>query len=475
MSGIEKYIDLEQFPKNKDGKIAWGNCVGRIFDFMYDGEWHKFNVTKQFNTNHLSGIIDDMICVEKIANKNVAKAMFGNYLRKVKFVYNVGDVVNDTVLILDKYTKPNENKNNRSANIKMYKCKCLVDGYEWHTTESIIKNGSQCPLCGKNIMVSGRNDVATLRPDLVCYFKNKDEAKITTEKSNKRFDFVCPICGTEKNMVMSHLSTYGFSCPMCSDGVSYPNKFARNMFYQLSEQYDYYEYEWSPEWAGRYAYDNYIELKDGRKIVVEMDGGFHYNRGKRFSKGINDDIKNSLAKQNNVDVIRINCDYGCSPIGRFEYIKSNIINGLGEIFDFGEVIWEDCNHVAITSDMLRAIEVFNDNKNLTYREMSNIINMKTSTFIGYLKRGMEVGLCNYERSHSAKPVYVENTKTHEITIFRSPREVSVISDMLLGNKVGIDSIRTYCRLNKTVKNYIFRYATIEEYEEFVEKEKQQTA
>ena len=38
MNSVEKYIDFDQFPKTKAGRISWKNCVGLTFDFVYIGK-----------------------------------------------------------------------------------------------------------------------------------------------------------------------------------------------------------------------------------------------------------------------------------------------------------------------------------------------------------------------------------------------------------------------------------------------------
>ena len=42
--------------------------------------------------------------------------------------------------------------------------------------------------------------------------------------------FTCPECHQKKYDTISNVHNFGFSCPHCSDGISYPEKFVANVF-----------------------------------------------------------------------------------------------------------------------------------------------------------------------------------------------------------------------------------------------------
>ena len=69
-------------------------------------------------------------------------------------------------------------------------------------------------------------------------------------------------------------------CPVCSDGVSYPNKYVRNLLKQLP--IENLEYEWKPEWGKQYSYDNYF-IYNEKEYIVEADGAQHF-KDSIFSK-----------------------------------------------------------------------------------------------------------------------------------------------------------------------------------------------
>lgn len=163
-----------------------------------------------------------------------------------KYRYGVGDIVNDVEIL--KQIKMRHSKSDEYFQ-KAYECRCLKDDYVFVIAECDLNRGRRCPLCSNKIVVKGVNDIATTNPEMIEYLKSEEDAYKYTSQSNKEIDVKCPICGFEKRMPIYSLYNNGFSCDICSDGISYSNKFARELFRQLSNQYLEYEYEYSPDWA----------------------------------------------------------------------------------------------------------------------------------------------------------------------------------------------------------------------------------
>lgn len=95
------------------------------------------------------------------------------------------------------------------------KVKCLIDGYVWDADPRKLFRGVQCAVCTNRKVVAGINDVATIRPDLVKYFKNKVESTKYTSGSETVIDIVCPECGYEDKIRIGNLSRFGFACNGC--------------------------------------------------------------------------------------------------------------------------------------------------------------------------------------------------------------------------------------------------------------------
>lgn len=144
-----------------------------------------------------------------------------------------------------------------------------------------FSRGQRCSVCCGRKILPGINDVATTHPWCVQYFKNPDEATKCSFGSEGRYVFKCPTCSAEKEMAIGVLITYGFSCDMCGDGVSYPNKFMYNVLSQLKQRDNLiFEpekvFEWSRFIGGgitRRIYDFWI---DDNNIIIEVHGRQHF-------------------------------------------------------------------------------------------------------------------------------------------------------------------------------------------------------
>lgn len=127
------------------------------------------------------------------------------------------------------------------------KCRCKIDGYEWEPYPRDILRGKRCPVCSNRIVVHGINDIATIRPDLVKYFKNKNEATIYTCGSEQYIDIICPECLTPSKIKITNLTRFGFSCNSC-----YEKKYGRK---RVPRGY------WNKDTMCKYLNENYYGYK----------------------------------------------------------------------------------------------------------------------------------------------------------------------------------------------------------------------
>lgn len=94
----------------------------------------------------------------------------------------------------------------------------------------------KCPLCCgciENSIYYQNKEIA----DMIKYDENKNEVntKLIYPKSDKRFYFQCNKCGklSTETKKLGLVSNFGYSCHICSDGVSSPEKFVANILTQL--------------------------------------------------------------------------------------------------------------------------------------------------------------------------------------------------------------------------------------------------
>jgi len=240
--------------------------------------------------------------------------------------------------------------------------------------------------------------IAITNPEFIKYFVNQQDAYTYSIQSNKKVEMICPLCGTKKEQYVRVLAKYGLACPMCSDGISYPNKFMFNVLTQLDINFKNEVTKATPgfEWiVGNYRYDFYVEYNH-TKVFIEMDGKFHLgNKWQTYEKAQKtDQLKDKLALQHGIKVIRINCMYSKIQ-NRYKYIKDNIVTSeLNSIFNLSNINWDVANSFAVSSNIALAAELWND-KDYCVIDIGNKLGVSRDTARGYLKIASKLGLCAY--------------------------------------------------------------------------------
>lgn len=462
-----KYIDLNQFPHNQQGKIVWKDCVGLTVEFYYNDKRHQIKILERISKDYLKIMLDDVV-IEKAHTSKITELMFDNLLYKPDYLYKIGEIINGRLEIVEQcQIQRKSTQGSGVVNCKGYVCRCLKDKYEFAIEEFDLRNGHGCPVCVNRVIVKGINDIGTTNTELITLFVNENDAYCHSKSSDARVKVKCPYCGTIKVMRIAELSKYGYvTCEKCLDGVSYPNKFAHELFKQLESQYKVYQSEYSPMWAGMLRYDNYIELLDGKKIIVEMDGGYHYSKYYDYLAK-NDMYKNKLAEEHSISMIRINCNY--LKVGqRYNMVKTNLFEALKDIFDLSNVNWDKCNECGISSKLIEVLNYYQNNPKLGLLEIARDCKISMPTLYEYLYTGEELGLCAYIRADpnrvkNSKPIAMYDLNMNLIGIYKSGKQIAELFPEL---KLNHRQIRKCATNNKPYKNYIFRFATYEEYQQY---------
>lgn len=462
MKTNDKYIDLSQFVHNKNGTISWKNSVGIIATFFINNISHQIEILDYINAANIKIMLDNNY-VKTVQSGEIVNLSFEKLFYQPTYKYDVGDVIDDIEIL--KKIKIERSKSNKYLQ-KAYECYCKKDEYTFVISECDLNRGRRCPLCANKIVIKGVNDIATTNPEMVQYLKNKEDAYKYTAQSNQVIDIQCPICGFVKKTSICNFYNNGFSCDMCSDGISYSNKFAHELFRQLYTQYLEYEYEYSPYWAKKYRYDNYIKLCDGKEVIFEMDGAFHYIE----NLPNNDNEKDLLAFYHNIHVVHIDCNY-TTMTDRFRYIKNNTINALKYYFDLDYVDWDKCNISGISSIIIEVAKYYNDNSQKEKKIIAKHFNISTNTLRNYLKIGNELGLCNYIKNEhkqswrsTIKPIAVYDSNNMLMGVYKSAEQ---LEKELVNLKLYKSSVFRAAKNNKMYKGYFFKFITKDEYLSFV--------
>lgn len=412
--------------------------------------------------------IDNNI-IDRVTEKAVRTVGFNKFFYEPNYLFDVGMEVNSMIILEQLSIKRNFGE--KYCSEKSYKVKCVKDGYETIMSEQKLKDGYCCPVCSNKIVVRGLNDLATTHPDVVKYLANKEDAYLYSYGSHKKILVVCPICKSKKKVSVMWLAKHRcVFCDMCNDNISYPNKFAHELFEQLSSQIQEYIPEYSPEWAGKKRYDNYIRLLDSTEIAVEMDGGLHYNEcfDVDFELLMNrDKEKDAMALEHGITVVRINCHYD-QVCNRYEHIKNNVMSSLKKYFDLSCVDWGACDKAGTSNLLVEIVSYYNKHRYMFPGQIAEHFNVSKSSVVNYLHIGDELGLCEYIPIGGSLPVVMCDMNNNLIGIFKSAK---CIEEEFPEEGFKANSIQACIkRGSEQYKGYVFKYATHKEYYSYLEEQ-----
>lgn len=408
-----------------------------------------------------------------------------NYRRPNKYAYSIGKHI---------FIKIEDLMPNAKARIE-YECDCchkryvIFNHYKKSTytfCEDCLKNYDKEENVALRLnhpvpqlrVVQGENDLYNTYPNLMNLIVNKDLAKTYCYSTKHKFLFKCPVCGDEKYEEGNYINKYKcYNCP--NDSLSYPNKFLRAFMKNFNV--DDLEYEYHPSWIKPYRYDCYFEFNK-QKYIIEMDGRIghgklKFNSKEKDTEGLKrDEYKDKLAKENGIEVIRINCN-----ISSVNFIKESILKSrLSKIFDLSKIDWENCGRWALSNLLVKVCEYYknakDEDKNTT--NISKIFDLDITTVQKYLRIGTENGLCFYDKELANKLRIEQTTKIHrakayKIKVFHNNEFVGIfmMDDLLKYLRTNTkanskdrnmkDAIRNICRGDSRRKAYFgyrFEYA-----------------
>lgn len=343
--------------------------------------------------------------------------------RRVDNVRNLGvDVYFDGVYV------------NAKTPIEVYCSK----GHRWKTKlGNITHNHQGCPFCSGLRPIVGETDLWTTMPSIAALLLNPEHGYELTSGSNKHVDFICPNCGTISNRALNNICKRGFSCPVCSDGISYPNKFMASVLEQLKVDY-------TPEYiieGGSYRYDFYLHKYN---TVIEMHGRQHYEGfGEAKRQSLEEIQKNDVDKMNfaidkNVEHYIV-VDSKCSDIN---YISRNIKNSyLSTLFELSDIDWVQCGFYASGSLVYKSAELYNSGYDV--KLIAEKLKVSPSSIHHWLNKATELGLCCWIKSSGFL------NPTHAVVLLNTHEKFDSISDASRKYNVAVANISKNCQKDRT--------------------------
>lgn len=302
---------------------------------------------------------------------------------------------------------------------------CLVCGHQWGAMPSnFIHHQYGCPVCGGQVIGGPpeyKNSIwASEYQEYYSKYLTESQMKMFTPHSGEYVTIACPDCGTNRKIQISQMTSHGFSC-VCGDGQSFPNKFVYNVLCQLNL---HVKPEYSPDWAGRFRYDDYLV---DYNIIIENHGPQHYRDDMIFCRSLeeeqaNDKLKYALAIENGiVEYIVIDCQKTTR-----EYIKQSIMNSkLPSILNFAvtDINWLQAQAFATKSLVRVAANLFNNG--LSIKDIEKELQKDNSTIRKWLKNATQLGWCNYIAKPQKRSVYCVELNQIYSTIKQASESLNV--------------------------------------------------
>lgn len=446
-------VDFTNLPRDRNGRILWGDSVGQSFYFECEGIEGKMTILgkdgKKIKLQYENNV--DSITFTSLYKGNFRKLL---KIRTNEFKFEISNNITDgerDITILNK-----EYRVIKGIKRKYYQYQCNIDSNIDWIEESCLISGSGCNVCGHNKVLEGYNDIPTTNPKAVKYFVGGyEEAKLYTAFSDKKIKPICPNCGKIKNKAIQVkvICRSGVSCE-CSDNTSYPEKFIFNILEQLNDNFITQLNKNTFQWCEDYRYDFY-SIKNN--LIIETHGGQHYSNVRWNNYNVSnqqqiDDTKMKIALSNNVSkYITLDC-----RISDKEYIKEQILNSeLINYYNFNDINWDDADEFACSNLIKETCEFYENHKELQLKEISDKLGIALTTLHRRLKKGKEFGWCSYNpQDKSKKKIQVSNDS--DIYVFDSVMECSRTLECMLDTKYPPTSITRHIHDGKRYKGYYFK-------------------
>ena len=382
--------------KNRIGEIGYNNQGEKIIIIRYGG---AKDIDVQF---------EDGIIVYNRSYSNFIKGKVKHPIRyEESFAYHI-----EVELGIDLDNIWNWDKNNelginpyeitKQSNKKVW-LYCLEHDYHNYDREgnrigyqiacNHFYNNRRCSYCHKGISeIHWKDSLAYNYPkiaEMIAIKENNltfdDCYKIACTSGN--YYCKCLDCGsiTDKKIRLGNIIFQGFSCKICSDGISISEKFMANILKQLDEDFITQLNKSDFKWCENFRYDFYLPKYN---MIIETHGEQHYienitNNWKTLEQEqMNDLFKYKCAKGYVDNYIIIDCRHS-----KLEWLKENIIKELGNYFNLSNINWKKAWEKSQKSKCIETWELY-DNK-YSIKDIAIELNLCETCVRNYIKRRVE--------------------------------------------------------------------------------------
>ena len=402
MNAGKRYIDLSNVPLKKS-HYDWEKCdktpakfkykyTESILYITYNGKEKRGNKNVSLLNVKCDGYEQNMV------STMITRCSFGGLLKykTSDYYYDIGDIVNNSKVV-EKIKMKDKN-----GDVKAYKMLCLETKGKFDMREGALKAGQKSPyLRGYKI---GPGNSLFNEKHILKHLKNIEDAHKYHRKSGKKIEIECKNCGFEKEIQITDLVKYGFSCPFCTKGISFPERYMASL---LNINGITYEFQKTFPNLKRRRFDFYLP---NQNCVIEMNGAQHYqeNNFLDYQSTIkSDEVKKKYCEKHDINYIPINCSRST-----FEFISEELKNSqLNEMLKINDK--EEISNEMIKSFINENLrEIIKDYKNgVSYKNIVEKYELRDKyELIGIIKK---YGVYEYRSGSeltSKKVVCLNNTR-----------------------------------------------------------------
>lgn len=249
-----------------------------------------------------------------------------NYKRPKKYLYEVGDIVNKNLKIVEKvWIKLNvwyKNGEQKTAKGYIVQSTTYPNAPTYELSEYDLKRGISCGYASNQRLFEGNS--LWSKVEVRKYIVDIEEAKNSFPSQRKPVKFKCPNCKREKYMIPNNVMKRGFFCEVCDKGISYPE-----LFFISYLEVKGIEYKTQVKFMSSQAKFDFKIKFNNNIYYVETHGKQHYEKEScgyiwkdAYRKTqISDEIKRKYCKESGYSLIEIDCREST-----FEFIQQQINN-----------------------------------------------------------------------------------------------------------------------------------------------------
>ena len=234
----------------------------------------------------------------------------------------------------------------KSTNTK-YWFKCNICNHDFDTSPAKIsdkKTPKWCRYCSHHLLCNDKNCKICFNNSFAShgkaqYWHPTENGEIMPrdifKSTNTKYLFKCNICNHDFYTSPNRITMMKSWCPHCVNKTEtkmkeHLEKEKENLYIKVIKHH------YRPKWADLrkthntfYEYDFYIELVNGVKIIIEIDGRQHYEQVSNWTaplyNQIRDTIKERLAGNEEVNIIRLNQEHIWEDKGNWQQILDEFV------------------------------------------------------------------------------------------------------------------------------------------------------